>query len=94
MLSYERKPIPRLPSLLLVSLVEGRSLEMRLIKSYRRATLLASTTSPFVRFPCPIERGFFDLETNTGLNANRVSGVLIGSANTRRMRVPSDWMFS
>ena len=28
------------------------------------------------------------------LNANRVSGVLIGSANTQRTRVPSDWILA
>ena len=46
------------------------------------------------RNPCELEWVSFDLETETGPpKTNRVSGVLIDSANTRRTLVPSDWYF-
>ena len=58
----------------------------------------------FRSFITTLERFSFDFETKTDEpNANRVSGVLIGSTNTRRVligstntgrtRVPSDWIW-
>ena len=44
--------------------------------------------------PFGLERLLFVLEKKTGEpNANRVSGVLIGSANARRTRVPCYWVW-
>ena len=42
-----------------------------------------------------IERFTFDRRTKTReQNANQVSGVLVGSANTKRTRVTSDWVWN